>query len=652
VDIIVLGLAIGMGSALLAVGLVLIYKANRVINLAHGELGAFTVAMMLALTINADWNYWAALATSLAATALLSAWVERIILRRLFRSPRVILLIATIGVAQLIIVLRLVIPKPKLASSELAGLFGGAGDFPVPFHFDPIPFGNIVLHPGHILALIVGPLLALAVFAFLRWSPYGIALRAAAENAPRARLLGIPVRRVSTVAWVVAGLLSGVASVLLAPIIGFSSTEAVGLPILMRGLAAATIARMESVGIAFAVGLGLGVADQVVFYSTGRSGLTDLILFVFVAAALVARRRAKGRAGVSEESSWESVEPVRPLPIEIAAHPRWRAVARAGKLAGVATVAALPFVLGPSSTFLLATVFLVAAVAVSMTVLTGWAGQMSLGQWAIAGVGGVFGSQLVVEMGLPFWFAFVLAAAAGGVVALLLGLPALRLEGSALAVMTLAFAVAAASWLFDEPWFKAEGFFPRPLYLTIRWYFAVALAFLVITVAVMGAIRRSRVGRNMIAVRDNPAQAAAMGVNVVRTKLGAFAISGVLAAGAGFLWAAGVELADGSVFPAIRSLSIVAAVVIGGLGSTAGAILGALYMLVIPYWVSDLIPNAGLLTTGFGLLLLLLMLPGGLARVLYGGRDLAAKWLTGIDPRPKAGDTEPVPEPLEEGVLA
>ena len=113
-----------------------------------------------------------------------------------------------------------------------------------------------------------------------------------------------------------------------------------------------------------------------------------------------------------------------------------------------------------------------------------------------------------------------------------------------------------------------------------------ALAFLVITVAVMGAIRRSRVGRNMIAVRDNPAQAAAMGVNVVRTKLGAFAISGVLAAGAGFLWAAGVELADGSVFPAIRSLSIVAAVVIGGLGSTAGAILGALYMLVFPYfWV-------------------------------------------------------------------
>ena len=298
-DIVVLGLAIGMGSALLAVGLVLIYKANRVINLAHGELGAFTVAMMLALTINADWNYWAALATSLAATALLSAWVERIILRRLFRSPRVILLIATIGVAQLIIVLRLVIPKPKLASSELAGLFGGAGDFPVPFHFDPIPFGNIVLHPGHILALIVGPLLALAVFAFLRWSPYGIALRAAAENAPRARLLGIPVRRVSTVAWVVAGLLSGVASVLLAPIIGFSSTEAVGLPILMRGLAAATIARMESVGIAFAVGLGLGVADQVVFYSTGRSGLhgPDPVRRRR-RRPLVARRRAKGRAGV------------------------------------------------------------------------------------------------------------------------------------------------------------------------------------------------------------------------------------------------------------------------------------------------------------------------------------------------------------------
>ena len=98
------------------------------------------------------------------------------------------------------------------------------------------------------MALVVGPLLAVALFVFLRCSSYGIALRAAAENMPRARLLGIPVRRVSTIAWVIAGVLSAIAGILLAPIIGFSATEAVGLPILMRGLAAAMAARMESVG--------------------------------------------------------------------------------------------------------------------------------------------------------------------------------------------------------------------------------------------------------------------------------------------------------------------------------------------------------------------------------------------------------------------
>jgi branched-chain amino acid transport system permease protein len=633
-DIVVLGLAIGMADALLAVGLVLIYKANRVINLAHGELGAFTVAMMFSLTVNAGWNYWAALGTSLAATAVLAAGVERVILRRLFRSPRLILMIATIGVGQVIIVTRLLIPKPQAGGRDI--FFGGAGDFPVPFHFEPIPFGNIVLHPGHILALIVGPLLALGVFAFLRWSPYGIALRAAAENAPRARLLGIPVRRVSTIAWVVAGVLSGVGGVMLAPVIGFSSTEAIGLTNLMRGLAAATVARMESVGIAFGVGLGLAVVDQLAFFWTGQSGITTVILFAVIAVVLIVRRRATARAGSTSDSSWESVEPVRPLPLEITRHPRWRAAAMTWTVAGVAALVAMPFVLGPSSTFLLATVLLLAGVAVSMTVLAGWAGQMSLGQWAIAGVGGVLGSQLVVELGFPFWGGFAAAAVAGGVVALLLGLPALRLEGSALAVMTLGFAVMAESWLFDQDWLMAgdQGIFPRPLYLTIRWYFYVGLAFLVLAVTVMRALGRSRIGRNMVAVRDNPAQAQAMGISVVRTKLGAFAISGVLAAAAGFLWSAGLELADGSIFPAIRSLTIVAAVVIGGLGSISGAILGALYIRAIPYWAADISPNIGLATSGFGLLILLLFLPGGLARILFGARDLLARWLTGIDPRP------------------
>src|SRR5687767_5822498 len=184
-DIVLLGLVIGMANALLASGLVLISMSNRVINFAHGELGAFAVAMMLALTRNAHLNYWLALVLSLAATAALGGLIEKTFLARLFKSPRLIVLIATIGIAQLVIVGRLVMPKAEGAGGASA-LAGGANLFPVPFDWAPVEFGRVVLLPQHFMAMIAGPILALALFVFLRRSAYGVALRAAAENGPRA----------------------------------------------------------------------------------------------------------------------------------------------------------------------------------------------------------------------------------------------------------------------------------------------------------------------------------------------------------------------------------------------------------------------------------------------------------------------------------
>lgn len=635
-DIVLIGLVIGMANALLAVGLVLIYMSNRVINLAHGELGAFAVAMMLALTRNAHLNYWLALLSSLAATGALAAIIERSILRRLFKSPRLIVLIATLGVAQLIIVLRLILPKPRLGGVK--AFFSGARIFPLPFAFKPVEFKRVVLGPEHLIVLIVGPLLALGVFAFLRYTSYGIALRAASENMPRARLLGIPVTRVSTLAWVIGGLTSGAAGILLAPIIGYSSGEAVGLPLLMRGLAAAMVANMESVGVAFGVGLGIGVVDQLLFFYTGRGGLTDLVLLAVILATLLARRRSVRRTTAAEESTWEVSEPVRLLPMEVAKHPRWRTLTLGVVAVGVVLVVAAPFPLGDSTTFFLSTVSLVAVVAVSTTILTGWAGQMSLGQWALAGVGGVFGAKLVVGIGMPFWIAFVVATCVGGLFALLLGLPALRLEGSALAVTTLGFGVAASSWLFDQSWFKGTGFMTRPSYMTPTVYYFVALAMLVLTMLAARTFQRKRVGRNMIAVRDNPAQAAAMGVGIVRTKLTAFVFAGIIAAAAGFLWSTGVSLADNSVFGPVRSLSIMAAVVIGGLGSVAGAVVGVFYLLAVPYFLGSLSTYVGLLASAVGVLALVLMLPGGLARLMYGARDFLVQRVTNIDVRPQVDD--------------
>jgi branched-chain amino acid transport system permease protein len=643
-DLVALGLVVGMANALLASGLVLIYMANRVINFAHGELGAFAVAMMIALTRNAHLNYWLALLCSLAATAALGALIEKTFLSRLFKSPRLIVLIATIGVAQLVTVGRLILPKPSLGHGDVA-LAGGANIFPVPFHWAPIEFGRVVLLPQHVMALIAGPLLALGLFAFLRWSAYGVALRASAENAPRARLLGIPVRHVSTMAWVIGALLAGCASILLAPITGFSATEAVGLPILMRGLAAATVARMESVGTAFGVGLALGVLDQLIFYYTGRSGLTDMVLFVVILGTLLYRGETSRRTVASEESSWEVADPVRPLPPDVVAHPRWRTVTGVATTACIVIALLVPRFVTVSGTHFLATVLLVAVVAVSLTVLMGWAGQMSIGQWALAGVGGVLGAKVVTQWGVPFWGGFVIAALLGGLFALILGFPALRLGGTALAVVTLGFAVASASWLFNQEWFKGTGFLPRPSYLTTTAYYYVTIV--VLALAVMGTrtLQRTRVGRNMVAVRDNPRQAAAMGIDIVRTKLTAFVLAGVFAGGAGFLWASGVSLASTTVFPPSRSLGLVAAVVIGGLGSVSGAVLGTLYLMVVPYLGSQVSPYLGLLSSGIGLLVLVLFFPGGLARLVAGGRDVIARVVTGLDARPRVVPQSAAPSP-------
>ena len=632
-DIVLLGLVIGMANALLAAGIVLVYMSNRVLNLAQGELGAFAVAMMLALTNRAHLNYWLALAASMAAAGMLGAVFERGILRRLFTSPRLIVLIATIGVAQVVIVARLLLPKPGTATGERM-LTGGGQLFPVPFHFDPIVFGRVVLLPQHILVLVAGPVLAIALFAFLRWSAYGIALRAAAENAPRARLLGIPVRRVSTLAWVLAGLLSAGGAILLAPVIGFSSTEAVGLPLLMRGLAAATIVGMESVGSAFAVGLALGVVDQLVYFWTGRSGLTDAVLLAVIVVALLWRRQGYRRMTSAEESSWDAVEPVRPLPPDVAGHPRWRTAVLASRAGLAVALVALPFVLTSASTFFAASVALVAVVVVSATVLTGWAGQLSIGQWALAGVGGVLGSKLATDLHVPFWEAFVLAAVLGGLCALVLGLPALRLEGMTLAVVTLAFAVASASWLFEQPWFRPTGVLQRPSYLSARGLYVAAVALLLVTVVVTRVVERTRLGRSIVAVRDNPAQASSFGISVVRTKLTAFALSGALAAAAGYLWVTGIGSARGAIFPPVRSLSILAAAVIGGMGSVAGAVVGAAYMWGVPYFLGHVSPHFGLLSTGIGLLALVLFLPGGLIRPIIGARDLLARLVTGSQVRP------------------
>jgi ABC-type branched-subunit amino acid transport system ATPase component/ABC-type branched-subunit amino acid transport system permease subunit len=266
-------------------------------------------------------------------------------------------------------------------------------------------------------------------------------------------------------------------------------------------------------------------------------------------------------------------------------------------------------------------------VGLSVSVLTGWAGQLSLGQFAFVGVGAMVCGALHGR-GMGFVAATGFATLAGIAVAVLIGFPALRVRGLFLAITTLAFAVAARSWILVQPALIGDGtvrYLPRGEGLGIdfhsqRAYYYAVLVVVVLAAAGVSRLRASGVGRSIIAMRENEAAAASFTLSPRLAKLLSFGLAGGLAALAGALLA-GLRVQYGAdLFGPEQSLQIVSMTIIGGLGSVFGPMLGALYVVGLPalFGHSDAV---GLATSGIGLLVLLLYLPGGLMQVVYRARD-------------------------------
>ncbi|MGH2726137.1 MAG: branched-chain amino acid ABC transporter permease, partial [Actinomycetota bacterium] len=287
----------------------------------------------------------------------------------------------------------------------------------------------------------------------------------------------------------------------------------------------------------------------------------------------------------------------------------------------------LPMLINASQTFLMSRMLIFAIIALSITVLTGWAGQLSLGHFAFVGLGAL-GAAALVRRGVPFGVAVVYGTAAGVFAAVLIGTPALRIRGLLLAVTTLGFAVAARSWIFTQELFIGEGTVatvPRPTwgpfdFFPQRTYYYLCLIALVVTVFAVLRLRRSGIGRSLIAVRENEPGAAAFSVSPARAKLTAFAVSGGLAALAGALLAGLMVQFGAEFFEPDESLRVVAMTIIGGLGSVAGSLLGAVYVIGVPALFNNAV-EARLLSSGVGMLILLLYFPGGLVGLLYRARD-------------------------------
>src|SRR3954468_10908305 len=333
VAVVVLGLVIGMSYAALAIGIVLVYRASRVINLAHAAVGTMAAMVLAWLVQDHGFPWWAAFGVALIVAGAAGAITEMTVIRRLHKAPRAIVLIATVGVAQLFLAARIFIIEHTRHRAA----------FPAPFHASAGVGPALILDTANLLTLAVVPVAAALVAAFLRFTAMGAGIRAAADNRDAARLAGIPVRRLTTLVWALAGVLAAVTAIAAAPgkfPIADASIDPLGPGLLLRALAAAVLAKMTSLPRAVAAGLAIGVVDQVVFFNRPSGGVRDLVLLLVIVVALLVQSRHRVRH--EEATSWLLTGVVRPLPRRLVER-RWpRLVGPAIGVVALAGVCLLP----------------------------------------------------------------------------------------------------------------------------------------------------------------------------------------------------------------------------------------------------------------------------------------------------------------------
>jgi len=633
------GIVRGMVYGLVAIGIVLVFRASGVINFAQGQFGALGASIMAVLFINNGWSFWQALPIALATGAALGGLTELLVVRRLFTQPRLLLFVATIGVTQVILFLQLQLPIPD---TNLA--------FPTPWT-DIYTINNDFTIRGEQLVVLVAVPVLVGILAFLlQRTRFGLAVRSAADNPNGASLSGVRVKAVSTQVWVLAGTLAAVSALIAAPVLNQRTSDiqvALGPDLLLRGLAAALVGGMVSFPLAMVGGVLVGVIEGVVLANSGTSPGTDtLVMFILLVVLVLVRARSQR----ADESAWTLTPRSRAARTELLKHP----LARIAKFAGFGVLLlvglALPqFMNTPSKLNDAAYILVFLMVAVSATVLTGWAGQLSLGQFSFVAIGAYLTAYYGQSLGyLP---SVALGTLWGIGVAVVIGLPALRVRGLYLAIITLGFALAVSNYVILQSrlntYFTGFGSRLTPPVLDIpligkfdlatdkEAYYYVCFVALLVVIAIVAHLRRTGIGRSFISVRDNDTNAAAYTVSPTRAKLIAFAVSGGVAAFAGGLFAARNVTMVPDYFTPAESIRLVSVAVVGGLTSVTGAILGVLVIVALPliFHNSD---QLQLFASGVGMLILLLYVPGGLISIIDNARDVLLEYIarrTGWEPK-------------------
>lgn len=616
-----LGLATGAIYALLSQGLVLIYRGSGLLNFAQGAMAMVGAFAYYQMTVRLGLPEAASIPLALALCAVLGALVHLGILRTMRHASALSRVIATLGIV--------------LILQSAAFLLYGQNPLQVP---SVVPSGTVhvfsaSLSIGQDRIWIFGICLVLSVGLYLvyRLTPFGRVTTAVAENELAAAAFGLSPDVVAAANWAIGSALAGLAGILIAPILYLEPTSLVLLVI--PAMAAALIGGFSSFPITFVTALVLGVAQSEIERYVSRPGWATAAPFLAVIGVLIVRGRGLPlRSFVLDRLPTVGTGRVRPLVVIV--------------LWGLAAWFAMTSSADWSTA--LVTTFGGAIVCLSVVLLTGYAGQLSLAQFVLAGLGALAAAKFAVH--LPFVPSLVIGTLITVVVGGLVGLPALRTRGITLAVATLCLGAALVDVILLNPSYTGGvggilvksptlfGWSLDPFAHPDRYALVTITVFALLGLMVAN-IRRGQTGRRLLAVRSNERAAASLGVHVAWVKSYAFMVASGIAAIGGILLAfiqPSVQLGGFDVFTCVL---IVAATVTGGVGYVPGALLGSLIISggviskIFSNWpsVNEYLPLIG----GVLLVLTLMFSANGLFEL---NRELAAKALApvlAVVPRPR-----------------
>jgi ABC-type branched-subunit amino acid transport system ATPase component/branched-subunit amino acid ABC-type transport system permease component len=621
-----LGFGLGALYSLASQGLLLIYRGSGVLNFGHGAIGMVGAYIEWVVTEHHHLPYVVGLLAGVGTSATIGAATHLLVMRKLRRASPLARMVATLGV---------------LITCESAILikFGSAPRYiSSPFPATRIRLGgSVVISADRVILMAIAIVLTAGLWALYKYTKFGLATSAVAENELSAATLGWSPDTIATANWTLGSALAGLAAILISPIVTLQVTLLTNL--VLAALAAALVASFRSYPVAFVAAVLIGMTQSLLDRFATQPGLGASVPFVLIVIVMVVR----GRSLPLRDFFLQRLPRI--------GDGRIRPVVLVG---AIAVAAALISTTSVDWVYAISISMATALVLLSVVVVTGYTGQLSLAQYALAGFGAWACGRLIVKHGLPFLPAALLGILATIPVGIAFVLPAARTRGINFAVVTLGLGTALEYLLFDNGTYS--GFNPagvvsldlfgwnfNPVAHPSRYAF-VTLGVLVLAGLAVANVRRGRSGRRLIAVRTNERAAAALGISVPFAKLYAFGLSAAIAGAGGILIAFHNSAISFQSFTSLISIRDVGWAMIGGIGYVLGPLYGS---VLTPDGVGEQFANtlySGLakyvaLLSGVLLLLLVLRNQDGIARGLSAraraGRHLAAL-LAIVGPRSRA----------------